>query len=237
MNENFGNTPPLSPLFRILQFCTHHPHFSTHFHFSTTIHHDADAVGKTSPVSFFTSNVWLLWILLLPPNLLSCFSSKPFHFFPGKLVFACFYFVGHGVGEVATMTMMTKNWGSVSEEENCGADRFVGLFISGVFSQFHRLSFVTFFHEFFQGPLARYKIFCRKNVDNGLHGQNGAVGRRKRALQRGGEQRRKLWLLFQVWAERGKSNAQGELRYHFWCVVVHGKEKLEEKIGRFCLFE
>ena len=151
MNENFGNTPPLSPLFGILQFCTHFPHFSTHFQFSTTIHHDPGAVGTTTPVSFFTSNVCLVWIFLFPPNLLSSFSLKPFYFFPGKLFFACFCFVGHGVGEVATMTMRTADdddrklkQGSRESKEWA---RWIRLFfISGVFSQIYHLSFVTFFH-------------------------------------------------------------------------------------------
>ena len=200
MNENFGNTPPLSPLFGILQFCTHHPHFSTHFHFSTTIHHDADAVGKTTPVSFFTSNVCLVWIFLFPPNLLSCFSLKPFFFFPGKLFFACFCFVGHGVGEVATMTMRTADdedrklkQGSRESKEWA---RWIRLFfISGVFSQIYHLSFVTFFTNFFQ---EKYRQWPQRS-------KWGSGGGRKKSATKGGggEQRWKLWLLFAGWAKGG----------------------------------
>ena len=200
MNENFGNTPPLSPLFRILQFCTHHPHFSTHFHFSTTIHHDADAVGKTTPVSFFTSNVWLLWILLPPPNLLSCFSSKPFHFFPGKLVFACFSSLAMVLGRWrrwrwGQKTMMTENWSRVHEKAKNGSGEFASL-PSEVCSHSFIISllFLFFFTKFFQEKYRQWPSWSKW----------GSGGGRKRALQRGGEWRWKLWLLFAGWAEGGK---------------------------------
>ena len=200
MNENFGNTPPLSPLFGILQFCTHHPHFSTHFHFSTTIHHDANAVGKTTPVSFFTSNVWLLWILLLPPNLLSCLSLKPVYFFPGKLFFACFCFVGHGVWEVATMTMMTEDDDEKKLKQCIRGRKLWGRWICWSF-YFRRLltissslfCFFFFFHGIFAGKISTMASMVKM-------GQWAE----ERGRYKGGEWRWKLWLLFAGWAEGEK---------------------------------